>query len=53
VVILNVSKISVVIHFYRFAKWQCNLAINDKSSAKTILPFELHPSLPTYDVEFW
>jgi len=50
--ILNVSKILVVIRFYRFAKWQCNFAINDKSSAETILPFELYPPLPTYNVEF-
>ena len=41
VIILNVSKILVVIHFYRFAKWQYNFAINDKISAETILPFEL------------
>jgi len=50
VIILNISKISVVIRFYRFAKWKCNFAINDKSSAKTILPFELYPSLPTYSI---
>ena len=48
VIILNVSKILVVIRFYRFAKWQCNFAINGKNSAETILPFELYPPLPTY-----
>ena len=52
VTILNVSKILVVIPFYRLAKWQCNFAINDKSSAEAILPFELHPPLPKYNVEF-
>jgi len=26
--------------------------INDKSSADTILPFELYPPLPLYNVEF-
>jgi len=52
VIIVNISKILVVIRFYRFAKWQCNFAINDKSSAETILPFELYPPLPTYNVEF-
>jgi len=31
VIILNVPKILVVIRFYRFAKWQCNFAINDKN----------------------
>jgi len=53
VIILNVSKILVVIQFYRFAEWQCNFAINDKCSAETILPFELYPPLPTYNVEFY
>jgi len=48
VIILKVSKILVVIRFYRFAKWHCNFAINGKSSAETIVPFELYPSLPTY-----
>ena len=47
-IILNVSKILVVIRFYRYAKWQCNFAINGKSSAETILLFELYPRLPTY-----
>jgi len=52
VIILNISKFLVVIRFYRFANWQCNFAINDKSTAETILPFELYPPLPTYNVEF-
>jgi len=52
VIVLNVSKILVVIRFYRFAKWQCNFAIKDKSSTETILPFELYPLLHTYNVEF-
>jgi len=30
----------------RFVKWQCNFAINDKSSAETILPFELFHLCP-------
>jgi len=46
-IILNVSKILVVIRFYRFAKCQCYFTINHKSSAETILPFELYPPLPT------
>jgi len=52
VIILNVSKILVVIRYYRFAKQQCNFAISGKSSVETILPFELYPPLPTYNVEF-
>jgi len=53
VIILNVSKILVVIRFYSFAKWQCPFAVSGKSSAKTILPFELYPPLPTvYNVAF-
>ena len=45
VIILNVSKILVLIRFYRYAKWQCNFAINDKSSAGTILPFLLNTNI--------
>ena len=47
---MSLSKILVVIRFYRFSKWQCNFAINGKSSAETILPFELFPPLPAYTV---
>jgi len=54
VIIMNISKLLVVIRFYRFAKWQCigYFAINDKSSAGAILQFELFPPLSTYKVEF-
>jgi len=53
VIILNVWKILFVIRFYRFAKWQCNFAINDKSSTETILPFELYPPLPITQCWTW
>jgi len=48
VIILNVSKILVVIRYYRFAKWQYYFTINGKNSAENILPFELYPPLPTH-----
>jgi len=45
VIFLTASKILVVMWFYRFLKSTVYFAINGKSSAGTILLFELHPPL--------
>jgi len=47
VIILNISKILVVIRFHRFAKWQCIFCHQMQNSGGTILQFELYPPLFT------
>ena len=39
----------------QICSWQCRIyfSINGKSSAATVLQFEVYPPLPTYNVEFW
>jgi len=58
VIILKITKISVVIKFYRFAKYgsvghRLCLSINGKSSVETILPLELYSLLSTYNAELF
>ena len=51
--ILKISNILAVIRFHRFAKWQFIFYHQMQNSAGTILQFELHPPLFTYNVEFY
>ena len=52
VIILNISKLLVVIRFHRFAKWQCIFCHQWQKLCWDILQFELLPPLSTYKVEF-
>jgi len=53
VIILQISKILVVIRFHTFAKMVVYICHQMQNSAGTILQFELYPPLFTYNVEFY